>query len=115
METNLEKNIFIAESLGFQRTDIGWFDAEEVLNIKGSNTFDELEFDTNMNWLFSVVKYINLLDDYEYSVEIQTMDVYIYSEKNGLVAESSCDYNVDELEKSIFDAVVMFFEWYNNK
>jgi hypothetical protein len=59
-ENNLsvsEGNILIAEFLGFQKTKLGWFDNEEVLNnVDGSNTFDFLLFDCSWEWVMSAAK-----------------------------------------------------------
>jgi hypothetical protein len=61
---NTEKNIIIAKFIGMQETDLGWFDAEEVLKLPNNkdNTFDELMFDKDWNWLISVVGFIRLND-----------------------------------------------------
>jgi non-homologous end joining protein Ku len=52
---SLEKNIKIADFVAFQKTEDGWFDAEEILlpmNLD-SNTFDamELRFDKSWDWI----------------------------------------------------------------
>jgi hypothetical protein len=61
---NNANNIIIAEFIGMQKTDLGWFDTEEVLNLPNNkdNTFDELLFDKDWNWLISVVNHIRLND-----------------------------------------------------
>jgi len=58
---NTEKNVKIALHIGMQKTDIGWFDNEEVLLkvTKNSNTFDDLKFDTDWNWLLAVVSHLS--------------------------------------------------------
>ena len=62
---NTEKNIMIALHIGMQKTDLGWFDNEEVLTQvdKGSNTFDDLKFDTDWNWLSAVMSHLSLEHD----------------------------------------------------
>lgn len=57
-----ENNIKIALHIGMQETNIGWYDDEEVLMQveKDSNTFDVLKFDTDWNWLSSVVSHLSL-------------------------------------------------------
>jgi len=53
-----ENNIKIAVFIGMQSTNLGWFDAEEVLvNVEKDNTFDEMElkFDKSWDWLTAVV------------------------------------------------------------
>ncbi len=44
-------NELIAELIGMQKTDIGWFDYNELLNTGNNNTFDELLFHEDYNWL----------------------------------------------------------------
>ena len=64
---SLEKNIKIAEMMGFQKTNLGWFDAEEILlPIKlNSNTFDnnELLFDKSWDWISCVLGELSLQFD----------------------------------------------------
>lgn len=56
--TTQEKNIIIALFLGFQKTPLGYYDAEEILNVDGSNTFfgHELKFHLEREWLEPVIK-----------------------------------------------------------
>ena len=49
-----ENNKMIAEFIGMQSTDIGWYDNEETLQLQ-NNTFDELQFHKSWNWLMPVV------------------------------------------------------------
>ena len=51
----MESNKLIAEFMGFQLTNLGWYDAEECLNEK-DNTFDDLKFHSDWNWLMPVVE-----------------------------------------------------------
>lgn len=61
---NTENNIKIALHIGMQKTDIGWFDNEEVLiQAEKDNTFDTLKFDTDWNWLSAVVSKLSLEHD----------------------------------------------------
>lgn len=61
-----ENNIRIAEYIGMQKTDLGWFDAEEVLiNLHkslGGNTIDEMDlsFDKSWDWLSPVISTLSL-------------------------------------------------------
>lgn len=76
---NTQENIIIAEFIGMQKTELGWYDAEEVLvlpNINNDNTFDVLMFDKDWNWLISVVNYIRLNDEnlYEDNLFYETSD-----------------------------------------
>jgi len=58
---NCENNIKIANYIGMEKTDLGWFDSDEVLKIpnESNNTFDILRFDSDWNWLLSVVYFIS--------------------------------------------------------
>jgi hypothetical protein len=60
-----ENNKLIAEFMEMQKTDIGWYDAEELMDLwyTTDNTFDELLFNKSLDWLMSVVKKINSSTD----------------------------------------------------
>ena len=96
--SDLEKIIMVATFMGMQKTDLGWFDSEEVLNLDGTdNTFDILEFDSNWNWLMAVVKEI------------------AYSKyAGGITYDVQEHLLVGDIEKT-FEAVVTFIEWYNSR
>ena len=54
----VENNKIIAEFLGFQNTNSGWYDYEDVLcDFESDNTFDveDLKFDKDWNWLMPVI------------------------------------------------------------
>ena len=53
----MKENKLIAEFMGMQHTDIGWYDNEESLKLK-DNTFDKLNFHTSWDWLMPVVEKI---------------------------------------------------------
>lgn len=92
-----QKNEIIADLLGFQKTDLGWYDNDGSLqpsNIE-DNTFDELEFDCNWNWLMRAVIFI-------YKMEIENELVLI-------VRDCLADASI----YGTFDAVVEFAQWYN--
>ena len=57
MKTN---NKLIAEFMGMQKTDVGWYDAEEnlLLGYTNDNTFDELLFNKSWDWLMPVMQKI---------------------------------------------------------
>ena len=61
---NNAENIIIAEFIGMQKTELGWFDAEEVLSLPNNkdNTFDEFMFDKDWNWLISVIEVLNVTE-----------------------------------------------------
>ena len=50
----MKDNKLIAEFIGMQHTDIGWYDNEETLQLQ-NNTFDKLKFHTSWDWLMPVV------------------------------------------------------------
>lgn len=54
---NTKENELIAEFLGFQKTKIGWFDSDGVINLPYTkdNTFDELLFDKSWDWIMPCV------------------------------------------------------------
>lgn len=93
-----QKNIIIAEYLGFQKTDLGWYDNEEHLHgFEEDNTFDRLKFDKDWNWLMAGVKAI---------VNCGVAGGVTYALFNS-VANA-------ELEKS-FEEVVNFITWLKNR
>ena len=59
--SNLDNNILIAEFMGMQVTDLGWYDSEEAMSeyacqiVGGSNTFEVLQYDRSWDWLIPVV------------------------------------------------------------
>ena len=104
MENN---NKLIAEFMGFQYTNIGWYDAEESLNLKGDNTFDELKFDTNWNWLMSVIRKIEELGN---DVLITTNYIQIaFDEGEQFIVIDDFGIKID----SVYNAVIEFINWYN--
>lgn len=90
-----ESNEKIAEFLGFQKSEIGWFDSDERLPLfilRDSNTFDELHFHESWDWLMSAYKYCqalchaNMLNEWESAFE-DVLANSLFSEINGLVVE----------------------------
>lgn len=53
----MKDNKLIAEFMGMQHTDIGWYDNEETLQLQ-NNTFDELQFHKSWDWLMPVIEKI---------------------------------------------------------
>lgn len=73
-------------------------------------------FDTNWNWLMQVVKEINVIDDYRFTVKILSMDVEIYDNVNNKnVIDYFSPYSCDELERGVYEACVQFVKWYNQQ
>lgn len=60
MKNTLENNIKIALALGFQKTALGWYDANEVLAgvETDGNTFDELIFHENRDWVVLAIEFL---------------------------------------------------------
>lgn len=59
-DNNTKDNQLIAEYIGMQYTNLGWYDSEEVLSgamNEGVNTFDLLRFDIHWDWIISVYKH----------------------------------------------------------
>ena len=89
----------IAEFMGFQQTNIGWYDAEEVLlRSEIDNTFDNLKFHTSWDWLMPVVDTI-----YNTGMDEQTTN------EIGDITHALLDINI----QSTHDAVISFIEFYN--
>ena len=109
----MENNKLIAEFIGMQKTDLGWFDNEEVLKLS-DNTFDNLLFNTDWNWLMSVVTKINnmpdeLITDTNYLVRIES--------KSCVILDGNRDYafslNKDSTIKATYETVLTFIKWHN--
>jgi len=75
----------------------------------------ELKFHLSWDWLMPVVEKINLLDDYRYTVYIASMDTRIEDNITGdVVVDINCKHSIDELRKSVYEAVVEFIKNQNN-
>jgi hypothetical protein len=109
MENN---NKLIAEFMEFQYTSIGWYDSEESLNLKGDNTFDELKFHTDWNWLMPV---IDKIESMGYWVDYTKGDVFIYDDNYNLVIPNPMHENEDTKLSIHYKEVVEFINWYNKK
>jgi hypothetical protein len=72
-----DTNELIAEFMGMQDTDLGWYDSEEAMSeyacqiVGGGNTFEVLQYDRSWDWLMPVVEEIDHLQ-FEDVVEIET-------------------------------------------
>ena len=97
-------NSLIAEFMGFQHTTLGWYDAEETLvNAENDNTFDELKFKTDWNWLMQVVEKC-LIGEAE--LEPEQYKKYIRPIYEGL-----CNLDIAETHSAVVD----FIKWYNKQ
>jgi hypothetical protein len=104
----MEDNKLLAEFMGFQQTNIGWYDAEEVLlRAERDNTFDNLKFHSDWNWLMEVVEKIESLG---VVVEIRESVCYISPFPNNYVSE------LEETKiQATYIACVRFVKWYNEQ
>ena len=98
MKKTEENNRMIAEFMGMQLTNIGWFDNEDALKLPNTNdnTFDNLLFHTSWDWLMPVVSKCKMLstNDNEYWEAIY--------------------YSLEEIDiHKTYQAVCQFIEWYN--
>lgn len=118
-----EKNILIAEFMGFQKTNIGWYDFEESLNLPNTidNTFDNLLFDKSWDWLMPVVDRIEglkiVVDIHRHwgtMVEDEVEEMYFCTMqiKEGHTIDIAWEDNKID---AVYKAVVEFIKWYNNK
>lgn len=113
-KTTLEKNIIIAGFLGYT-IDKGNPEFFKYLDKHGFKyiKIDSLNFSTDWSLLMKAVQHINLLEDYRFSVTIQTMDCFITDAKdNTTVVSVDCINDVVDLINSVYEAVVEFIEWY---
>ena len=88
----MKENKLIAEFMGMQHTDIGWYDNDEVLQLQ-DNTFDDLEFHKSWDWLMPVVEKIEQVHE---GVPQELMNVSLFS-------------TIDD----VYKAVVEFINQYN--
>lgn len=110
-------DIAIAEFCGFQKTDLGWFDYEEVLNDGYSNTYDQLFFSRDWEWLMAVVDRIESLE----LSDGNSVNVTIGSTCYCTIRDSNGDGEMIEIvvdnkgtkRDCVYQAVVNFVEWYN--
>lgn len=59
-------NKLIAEFMGMQESNLGWYDDKETLNggvFSNDNTFDELKFHSSWDWLMPVIMEIGAILD----------------------------------------------------
>ena len=97
-ETN---NKLMAEFMGFQSTSLGWFDNEEhLINVEKDNTFDDLKFHKDWNWLMSVVEKCLTLN-----VDVEPINHYF------IINDALLTININE----VYNACVEFIKWYNQQ
>jgi hypothetical protein len=115
--TIMKDNKLIAEFMGFKQphpeypNTSYWY--KELPNGR-LETLAILNYHISWDWLMPVVEKINLLDDYRYTFLIGSMDAQIVDNvTNDVIVEVSCKHSVDELIKSVYDAVVEFIKQHN--
>ena len=113
--STLTANIFIAESMGMQKTGLGWFDNDETLNLCSQyyNTFDDLLFSESWEWLHSAVDFIESIEEGVFQVDILQEGCKIKHRCKDLISNTVT--NLDEgttKKEAVFISVFEFFQWY---
>ena len=111
-----ENNKLIAEFMEFQQTNIGWYDAEEVLlRTEKDNTFDDLKFHTDWNWLMQVVEKIEntKYDNLTFDVFISKNKTHIHYSANNEWFSNIFLYEGKTKIENTYNACVEFIKWYN--
>jgi len=98
----MNDNKLIAEFMGFQKTDIGWYESNDgwFIGLSNSgNTFDEYElsFDTSWDWLMPVVEKISDIKHWSINATLEWLSEE--QDRDGL-------YSI----KDVNEAVVKFIE-----
>ncbi len=108
----MENNKLIAEFLGFQSTNLGWFDNEEhLINVEKDNTFDDLKFHSDWNWLMEVVDKIENYNKYTsvlFFPQGCAIDCYV---ENGFSFSNDCNTKIE----AVYNACIEFIKWYNKQ
>lgn len=123
---NTENNVLLADFLGFQKTDLGWFDNEGVLSeIEQDNCFDSLYLLTDWNWLMAVVLKIESLKYFFNSgpfIDDSTQELTgeywcaINQLSSNLKPENFIDVcGCDSKLKATYKACIEFVKWFNQQ
>ena len=89
----MTNNELIAEFIGFQKTNLGWFDNEETMNFKSDgNTYGsyELKFHSSWDWLMPVIE--KIYDEGSFDNELVL-----------LIRDSVAELNLKNTYESIID------------
>jgi hypothetical protein len=128
MNNITENNRLIAEFLEFQSTTLGWFDNEEhLINVETDNTFDDLKFHKDWNWLMVVIEKIESVKSYDR--DVFGTEVKIYKDKCTIKSEHYNTKGVVYSKEQYFDGIrqekskiestytlcVDFIKWYNKQ
>jgi hypothetical protein len=117
-----ENNKLIAEFIGMQHTDIGWYDNEETLQLQ-NNTFDELKYHKSWDWLMPVVDEIESIDEelqvfggnfikVSYSVQIENTSVTIWKHSDRFDSKRIIEVNGESKRRTTYNAVIEFINQY---
>jgi len=72
-------------------------------------------YHSSWNWLMPVVEKINTIDSYAYNFVIRACNVRIDIPREGNLIVLETETTVDNQIKAVYEAVVKFIEWYNEK
>ena len=123
----MENNKLIAEFMGLkpkmESPDVYVFNDIPYFSVRENNPEDVMnaivkysKYDSDWNWLMSVVEKINTIDEDRFTVQIFSMDTYIYDSKDrNFIIKTELIYNPDELIKSVYNTCVEFIKWYNKQ
>ena len=92
----MTNNELIADFIGFQKTNLGWFDNEETMNFKSDgNTYDsyELKFHSSWDWLMPVV-------DKCFDIHLEHSDDLSF-----LLNDALLTTNIDEVYKAVMEFI----------
>ena len=96
----MKDNKLIAEFMGFQQTNLGWYDNLETIKFNSDgNTFDELKYHSSWDWLMPVVEKCRLDSRCEHDEDI------FWDAIHWALEECSIE--------NTYDAVVRFIKQYN--
>jgi hypothetical protein len=112
MNNTTENNKLIAEFLGFQSTSLGWFDNEEhLINVEKDNTFDDLKFHSNWNWLMEVVGKIENYNEYTSVLFFPQGCAIVCFIENGFSFSNDCNTKIE----AVYNACIEFIKWCNKQ
>jgi hypothetical protein len=101
-----ENNKLIAEFMGMQHTDIGWYDNEETLQLQ-NNTFDELKYHTSWDWLMPVVEKIEEDDEVDVNILLNGTRIFKWRTDTDIV-NNVAQISFDKKIEHVYQAVVEF-------
>ena len=110
-----DNNILLANFIGMQKTNVGWYDAEEILlKVEKDNTFDILKFNTDWNWIMQVVEKIETLetkDGRTFTIDMHRDSVLIF--EYGIHTNEIVFTEGKGRLDNLYNACVEFVEWWN--